>query len=107
MSSHSHHFVHFIMYSLLGWQVLLGCWLIVRYFLKNFPLNTTHPPEVKIHTVGSVDLIPPSSQTAKLVEVETKKKIFGTAPDKVSVQMDEKIKGKVKTQKDKLKRLRT
>ena len=35
-----------------------------------------------------------------------KKMIVDTTTDEVSVKLDEKIKGKVKTQKDKLKKLR-
>ena len=41
------------------------------------------------------------------IEVDVKKnQIIDTKSDEVSVKLDEKIKGKVKTQKDKLKKLR-
>ena len=41
------------------------------------------------------------------IEVDVNKKtIIDTKSDEVSVKLDEKIKGKVKTQKDKLKKLR-
>ena len=41
------------------------------------------------------------------IEVDVKKNvIMDTKSDEVSVKLDEKIKGKVKTQKDKLKNLR-
>ena len=41
------------------------------------------------------------------IEVDVKSnRIMDTTTDEVSVKLDEKIKGKVKTQKDKLKKLR-
>jgi hypothetical protein len=47
-----------------------------------------------------------SGQTGPIEVNVDKKMIVDTKSDEVSVKLDEKIKGKVKTQKDKLKKLR-
>ena len=104
----SHHFIHFLMYSLVIWQIVLGVYVILLWAKRNIKFEKTSPvinvSETKglsqhIETSKSVDLGP--------IEVDVKKNVvMDTKSDESSVKLDEKIKGKVKTQKDKLKKLR-
>ena len=103
-----HHLIHFIMYSLVLWQVVLGVYIILLWAKRNIKFEKTSPvinvSETKglnhqIETFKNKDLGP--------IEVDIKKNtIIDTKSDESSVKLDEKIKGKVKTQKDKLRSLR-
>ena len=103
-----HHLVHFVMYSLLLWQVVLGCYVLLIWVSKNIKFHRS--PAVRIgesFQSGS----PIETQQVKKdlgpIEVDVKSNvIMDTKSDESSVKLDEKIKGKVKTQKDKLKKLR-
>ena len=110
---------HLVVYSLLLWQVVLGVWLILKWVNKNWKIkktfSVTSPVENKSQTVQPVINIDGASIGEGMVkakkdmgpvEVGMNKNIFVDKPDEVNVKMDEKIKGKVKTQKDKLKNLR-
>ena len=111
---------HIVIYSLVLWQVVLGVWLILKWVNKNWKIKktfsvTTSPTENRSQTIQPVINIDGASigeGMAKAnrdkgpVEVGMDKNIFIDKPDEVNIQMDEKIKGKVKTQKDKLKKLR-
>ena len=110
---------HLVVYSLLLWQVVLGVWLILKWVNKNWKIkktfSVTSPVENKSQTVQPVINIDGASIGEGMVkakkdmgpvEVGMNKNIFVDKPDEVNVKMDEKIKGKVKTQKDKLKKLR-
>ena len=104
-----HHLVHFIMYSLILWQVILGCWIILIWASKNFKFHRS--PVLNIGESFKSDGSPVENTKVKKdlgpVEVDVKKNvIMDTKSDEVNVKLDEKIKGKVKTQKDKLKKLR-
>ena len=99
-----HHLVHFIMYSLILWQVVLGIWAS-----KNFKFHRS--PVLNIGESFKSDGSPIETNKVKKdlgpIEVDVKKNvIMDTKSDEVSVKLDEKIKGKVKTQKNKLKKLR-
>ena len=108
MDDFIHHIVHFLMYSLVLWQFVLGIYVILLWAKRNIKFEKTSPvinvSETKglshqIETSKGGDLSP--------VEVDVKKNlIMDTKSDESSVKLDEKIKGKVKTQKDKLKKLR-
>ena len=104
-----HHIVHFIMYSLLLWQVVLGVYILLIWVSKNFKFHRS--PVLNIGESFQRGGSPIEESTVKKnlgpVEVDIKKNtIIDTKSDEVSVKLDEKIKGKVKTQKDKLRSLR-
>ena len=108
MSDLLHHLIHFLTYSFILWQVVLGVYILLIWASKNFKFHRS--PVLNIgesfkggspieETKVKKDLGP--------IEVDVKKSmIMDTKSDESSVKLDEKIKGKVKTQKDKLKKLR-
>ena len=111
---------HLVVYSLLLWQVVLGVYVILVWVNRNWKektkISVVSPSENKTETVQPVINI----DGASIGEGIAKKKkdmgpievgidktmIVDTKSDESSVKLDEKIKGKVKTQKDKLKKLR-
>ena len=103
-----HHLVHFLLYSLLIWQTVLGCWIILIWATKNFKFHRS--PVLNIgESLQSGSPIEESKVKKDLGPIEVgvdKKMIVDTKSDEVSVKLDEKIRGKVKTQKDKLRSLR-
>ena len=95
------------MYSVLLWQIVLGIWIILKWVSKNFKFHRSPVLNIgesfksgsPIETKVKKDLGP--------VEVDVKKNfVVDTDLDEQSVKLDEKIKGKVKTQKNKLRDLR-
>jgi len=106
-----HHLVHFIMYSLVIWQIVLGVYVILLWAKKNIKFEFTRSPVLNIGESFQKSGSPVEESRVKKdlgpVEVNVKKNtIIDTKSDEVSVKLDEKIKGKVKTQKDKLRNLR-
>jgi hypothetical protein len=103
-----HHLIHFLTYSLILWQVVLGIWILLRWVSKNFKFHRS--PVLNIgESFKSGSPIEEKKVKKDLgpIEVDVKKSmIVDTKSDESSVKLDEKIKGKVKTQKDKLKKLR-
>ena len=108
-----HHLIHFIMYSLVLWQVVLGVYVILIWAKRNIKCNNS--PVINVSetiTKGydyPIEVLKDRLEGKKMgpVEVDVKREYkVDTKPDEVSVKVDEKIKGKVKTQKDKLKKLR-
>ena len=104
-----HQFIRFIFISLFFWQVILGVYIILLWASKNFKF--TRSPVVKIGESFQNDGSPVETTQVKKdlgpIEVGVKSTmIVDTKSDESSVKLDEKIKGKVKTQKDKLKKLR-
>jgi hypothetical protein len=109
MSDLLHHLIHFLTYSLVLWQLILGIWILLKWVSKNFKFHRS--PVLNIgesfqksdspgeETKVKKDLGPIEVGVSKTMIVDTKS-------DESSVKLDEKIKGKVKTQKDKLKKLR-
>ena len=103
-----HHLIHFLMYSLILLQVVLGVYILLLWVSKNFKFHRSPVPNIgesfqksdsPVEKKVNKDLGP--------IEVDVKKNvIMDTKSDEVSVKLDEKIKGKVKTQKDKLRSLR-
>ena len=104
-----HHIVHFLMYSLLLWQTILGVYILLIWISKNIKFHRS--PVLNIGESFQRSDSPGEETKVKKdlgpVEVDVKKNvIMDTKSDEVNVKLDEKIKGKVKTQKDKLKKLR-
>ena len=104
-----HHLVHFLMYSLILWQVVLGVYILLLWASKNFKFHRS--PVLNIGESFKSDGSPIETNKVKKdlgpIEVDVKSNvIMDTKSDESSVKLDEKIKGKVKTQKDKLKKLR-
>ena len=109
-----HHLIHFIMYSLVLWQFILGIYVILIWAKRNIKFNNS--PVINVsETKGfdyPIEVLKDRLEGKKIgptgpVEVGVDRKtIIDTKSDEVSVKLDEKIKGKVKTQKDKLKKLR-
>ena len=101
-------FVDFILYSLVLWQVVLGCYVLLIWVSKNIKFHRS--PAVKIgesFQSGSPIEVNKVKKDLGPIEVDVKSNvIMDTKSDESSVKLDEKIKGKVKTQKDKLKKLR-
>ena len=97
----------FILYSLFLWQMVLGCWILLIWFVNNFKFQKS--PNLNINEVVKTSTIEETkvNKNKGPIEVDVKSNvIMDTKSDESSVKLDEKIKGKVKTQKDKLKKLR-
>ena len=103
-----HHLTHLLIYSALLWQIVLGCYILLIWVSKN--IKFTQSPILNIsETTKSGSVIEETKVKKDLgpIEVDVKSNvIMDTKSDESSVKLDEKIKGKVKTQKDKLKKLR-
>ena len=101
-------FVDFILISLVIWQVVLGCYILLLWVLKNFKFHRSPVLNVgESFKSGSPIEETKVKKDMGPIEVDIKKSmIVDTKSDESSVKLDEKIKGKVKTQKDKLKKLR-
>ena len=110
-----HQFIRFIFISLFFWQIVLGVYVILLWAKRNIKFEKTSPvinvPETKGFDYP-IEVLKDRLDGKKVgptgpVEVGVDRKtIIDTKSDEVSVKLDEKIKGKVKTQKDKLKKLR-
>ena len=109
MTDFGHHLVHFLMYSLFIWQIVLGIYVILLWASKNFKFHRS--PVLNIGESFQKSDSPGEETKVKKdlgpIEVGVSKTmIMDTKSDESSVKLDEKIKGKVKTQKDKLRSLR-
>ena len=97
----------FIFISLFIWQVVIGCYVLLIWASKNFKFHKS--PNLNIGEVVKTSVIEETKVKKDMgpIEVDIKKEFkVDTNPDEKSVEVDEKIKGKVKTQKDKLRNLR-
>ena len=102
-----HHAEHLVLYSFVIWQVYLALRLLLEFVSKNFKFETkviTPQTQVIEKQVGSVEDV--SKKNLGAIDVKVDKNIFIGKPDKVKVKLDEVKKGKVKTQKNKLRELR-
>ncbi len=102
-----HHFIHLLIYSALIWQIVLGCYILLIWVSKNFKFHKS--PNLNIGEVIKTSTIEETKVKKDMGPIEVdinKSMIVDTKSDESSVKLDEKIKGKVKTQKDKLKKLR-
>ena len=87
--------------------MVLGCWILLIWVSKNFKFHKS--PNLNIGEVVKTSVIEETKVKKDMgpVEVDVNKSmIVDTKSDESSVKLDEKIKGKVKTQKDKLRSLR-
>ena len=97
----------FIFISLFIWQIVLGCYVLLIWISKNFKFHKS--PNLNIGEVIKTSTIEETKVKKNMgpIEVDIKSnRIVDTTTDEVSVKLDEKIKGKVKTQKNKLRSLR-
>ena len=108
-----HHLIHFFMYSLVLWQLVLGIYIILIWAKRNIKFNNSPVINVsETKTDYPIEVLKDRLEGKKVgptgpVEVDVKREFkVDTKPDEKSVKVDEKIKGKVKTQKNKLKKLR-
>ena len=91
-------------------EISFAAWLLLKWFHKNININWS--PTVNIEESGrrrSDSSIEKKAEVWKEkgpVEVDVDKKFFIDKADKTKIEIDEKIDGKVKTQKEKLKKLR-
>ena len=96
------------MYSFFIWQVVLGIYILLIWASKNFKFHRS--PVLNIgESFKNGSPIEETKVKKDMGPIEVgvdKKMIVDTKSDESSVKLDEKIKGKVKTQKDKLKKLR-
>ena len=105
-----HHLIHLLIYSALLWQIFLGIYILLIWVSKNIKFHTS--PVINVSETKSKGLNYPVEETKVKkdmgpIEVDVNKSmIMDTKSDESSVKLDEKIKGKVKTQKDKLRSLR-
>ena len=100
-------FVDFILISLFLWQGIFGLWILFIWCSKNFKFQKS--PNLNINEVVKTSTIEETKVKKNMgpIEVDVKSNvIMDTKSDESSVKLDEKIKGKVKTQKDKLRSLR-
>ena len=114
-----HHIEHLVLYSLIWWQVVLSVWLILKWVNKNWKIkktfSVTSPTEKTTQTIQPVINIDGTSIGEGIakkkkdmgpVDVDVKRNVFIDKIDDSKLELDEVKKGKVKTQKDMLKKLR-
>ena len=102
-----HHGEHLILYSFVIWQVYLALRLLLGFVSKNFKFETkviTPQTQIVEKQVGSIEQV--SKKDLGAIDVKVDKNIFIDKVDKSKIKLDEVKKGKVKTQKNKLKELR-
>lgn len=92
----------FIYASLILWQIGFIVGILLKLFYK--PSGKKFVPTA-VQSIPAVEVTTPKVQPGH-IDVEMKKKIALQKPTTSSVKSDEVIKGKVSTQKDKLKQLR-
>jgi len=102
-----HHLEHLGLYSALLWQGIFGLWILTRWVVKNIKwspniIQQTLPTQI----VGGEEQIVTNKGPVSVVDVDVKKQITITDADVSDLSSDEEIKGKVKTQKNKLRSLR-
>ena len=92
----------FIYASLILWQIGFIVGILLKLFYN--PSGKKFIPTVKAN-IPAVEVTTPKVQPGH-IDVEMKKKIALQKPTSSSIKSDEVIKGKVSTQKNKLKQLR-
>ena len=107
MDDFLHHLEHLGIYSVLIWQSVFGIWIVARWYATNVNrspniIQQTLPTQI----VGGEEQLVTKKGPVGVVEVDVKKQITITDADVSDIKADEEIKGKVKTQKDKLRSLR-
>tara|TARA_R100001377_G_scaffold31030_1_gene16927 strand:+ start:824 stop:1177 length:354 start_codon:yes stop_codon:yes gene_type:complete len=105
-----HHSIHLLLYSFVIWQMYFAFKWLLKFVSKNFKFESkviTPQTQVIERQVG-LSTIEEAQKKKNLsaIDVKVNKNIFIDTPDDVKVKLDEVKKGKVKTQKNKLKKLR-
>ena len=89
-------------------EIGFAVWLLLRWLRKNIDINWS--PVLQVWESGRRRVDSPIETFEKKdmgpVEVDVKKNIILSVADESNIKSDEVKKGKVKTQKDKLKKLR-
>jgi len=103
-----HHLEHLILYSLILWQVGLILFLLMKYLVKRLPKTRiiqaqSGPSGIESKTTSHQQK---TIGIPGVIDVNVSKNIAVGKADSTSIKMDETVKGKVRTQKDKLKELR-
>ena len=103
-----HHSEHLILYSVVLWQAGLILYLLLKYLVKRLPKKEIHhiPYGLNGTTSRTTSQQQKTAGTPGVIEVDVEKNIAVGKADSTSIKMDETVKGKVKTQKNKLKELR-
>ena len=113
VDSFTHHLYHLLIYCVTSTVIIIetsfAVWLLLKWLRGNININWS--PVLNIGESFQKSGSPIETTKVKKdlgpIEVDVKKEFkIDTTPDEQSVKVDEKIKGKVKTQKDKLRRLR-
>ena len=102
-------FFDFILISLIVWQIVLGIYVLLLWTSKNFKFHRSPVLNIgeSLQKGGSPIEETKVKKDLGPIEVNVKKNVvMDTKSDESSVKLDEKIKGKVKTQKDNLRSLR-
>ena len=106
-------FGDFITYTVIATVIIaeigFATWLLLKWLRKNVNINWS--PTINIGESSSRRSVGSPIETFEKkdmgpVEVDVKKNIILGSADELSVKMDEVKRGKVKTQKDKLRKLR-
>ena len=99
--------IYFLICSAVIWQLVLGIYIILIWASRNLKIHRSPVVNIGESLQKSGSPIEKVKKDLGPVEVDVKREFkVDTKPDEKSVKVDEKIKGKVKTQKDKLKKLR-
>ena len=103
-----HHLIHLLIYSVLLWQMVLGVWILLIWFSRNIKFHRSPVLNIgeSFHKSGSPGEETKVKKNLGPIDVDVKKQIQITNADVSDLSSDEEIKGKVKTQKDKLRSLR-
>ena len=82
-------------------------WLMIRWLVHNVDFKWSPNLNIKGTPITNIEeQVITKKKSVGPIEVDIKKSITVDSADEQSVKLDEKIKGKVKTQKEKLKKLR-
>jgi len=100
MNPHLHHLEHLILYSLVLWQAVLGIKILLKYLSKKETKDISfQQTSLMANEVREIE------DTRKVIETDFSRDIFVGKADSENVESDEVVKGEVKTQKDKLRRI--
>ena len=99
-------YLKFVLISLIVWQIILGIYLLLLWTLKNFKFHKSPVPNIGESFKSGSPIKTSERKNIGPIEVDIQKNIKVDTADEQSVKLDEKIKGKVKTQKNKLRGLR-
>ena len=99
-------YLKFVLISLIVWQIILGIYLLLLWTLKNFKFHKSPVLNIGESFKSGSPIKTSERKNIGPIEEDIQKNIKVDTADEQSVKLDEKIKGKVKTQKNKLRGLR-